>query len=56
LKIHVTHPYIGSPHPFVSNGRWYITWFLTVGDIFSLKYESPKENEEALDLREKIYK
>jgi hypothetical protein len=44
------------PHHVVSNGRWYITWFLTVEEIFPLKDEAPKVNEEALDLRTKSYK
>jgi hypothetical protein len=54
--MHVTHPYIDSPRHAISNGRWYITWFLMVEEIFPLKDEAPKANEEALDLRTKSYK
>jgi hypothetical protein len=31
-------------------------WFLTIEEIFPLKDEAPKVNEEALDLRTKTYK
>jgi hypothetical protein len=43
-----------SPHHVVSNGRWYITWFLMVEKLFPLKYEAPKYGQEALDLRKKL--
>jgi hypothetical protein len=42
--MNVTHPYIDIPHHVVSNGRWYVTWFLIVEDIFLLKDEALKEN------------
>jgi hypothetical protein len=43
-----------NPHHAISNSRWYITWFLATEDIFPLKDEAPKANEEALDLRKKV--
>jgi hypothetical protein len=49
--MHVTHPYIDSLRYVVSNGRWYITWFLMVEAIFPLKDEVRKANEETPDLR-----
>jgi hypothetical protein len=54
--MHVTHPYIDNIIHVISNGRWYVTWFLTVEEIYPLKFESPKENEESPYLRTKVYK
>jgi hypothetical protein len=30
------------PHHVISNGRWYVTWFLTVKEIFPLEDGSPE--------------
>jgi hypothetical protein len=47
--------YIDSPHQVVSNDRWHTTWFLMVEKLFPLKYEAPKESEEASNLRTRSY-
>jgi hypothetical protein len=45
-----------SPHHNISNGRWYVTWFLTVEKLFPLKDEALKHGQEVLDLRTRSYK
>jgi hypothetical protein len=54
--MHAKHPLIDSPRQAVSNGRWHATWFLTVEELCPLKYEAPKNGQEALDLRSRSYK
>ena len=54
--MHAQPSYMDSPHHVASNGRWYTTWFIMVEKLFPLKYEAPKLNEEAMDLRKKSYK
>jgi hypothetical protein len=54
--MHEKPSYMDIHHHAISNGRWYITWFLTVEEIFPLKDEAPEENEESIDLRKKNYK
>jgi hypothetical protein len=45
-----------SPCHVVSNGRWYVTWFLTIEKLCPLKDEALKYGQEALDLRTRSYK
>jgi hypothetical protein len=40
--MHAQTSYMDIRRHFVSNGRWYTTWFLTVEKIFPIEDEAPK--------------